>query len=1063
MLRHFPKLLFLTTLTLGQACGGAVEEPAERSQADAVAAAPERDPSCPARVTAPDPLPGGSADVASLDYWLKRAGKDADRPLMGLPALSAQGHALRRSLDGEPRLTDLQWQPPAEVWRKTLRERLAFMRDRVQSGEYTGGPDGLVERLSANVDGFAPAPALHVALETLPLRCGPFLEELRSTKADPRFDRNGCSVARAQEPVEVVGRVGGLRFVRTRYSVGFVANDAALSPVVSPQYEAAVRSGPRLQVLQTLKLKGQGSEQTLPPATLLPAQEGAAALLADDAGLSVTRPLSAKEAFATARVLTRRAFLTEAFRYLNTPYGWGGQGGGRDCSRLVMDVMRSFGLEMPRTSFQQSRLGRYAVEVPKEANETDRLALLDASQQRGVVLLHFPGHIMLYLGRDAGGVPRALHAFAEYMAPCASGKGETLFEVDRVAVTDLSLGQGSSRGSFLQRLTHLTVLGDAPGFELQAMSRFRAPAPLAIPVPDRCEDSLDAALFRSPRLPQAGQPVRVIAVTKEDTRPAGLILVDPDGKVHTPKVNELGVGPFGRWVELTTSRAGRWTAMLADGDRVLACERFGIRLRPEPEEVAPRTELSPAWEARWKWEADTENLFAAFVEQLFSHPVEDARTWSSLSELLADRERNLLHNHRGLGEDEALKLEPDCADLPYFLRAYFSWKVGLPFGYRRCSRGRAGTPPRCGPLIHNERPTPASNELRAFEQFVLRGVRPGVHSASGRTLPRAPQADLYSLPMSREAMKPGSVFIDPYGHLIVVAKWQPQGLGGAGMLLGADAQPDATVGRRRFWRGSFLFTPDTSDVGAGFKAFRPLERDPETEQLVALELAEVAKRRDFFGASMEQYQGDADQWYARMDGLIYPRALDAAERMTQLVNAFEEQVTRRVNSVDNGEGYLREHRGRIAMPEGTAIFQTEGAWEDYSTPSRDMRLLIALDTVQRLPERMRAAPERFGVPAAQAQERARALRASLDAELTRRAFAYTRSDGSSHTLSLADVVARAEAMEMAYNPNDCVEIRWGAAEGTPEYETCKRHAPAAQRAKMARYRPWFAGRARPAR
>src|SRR5262249_56965542 len=35
------------------------------------------------------------------------------------------------------------------------------------------------------------------------------------------------------------------------------------------------------------------------------------------------------------------------------------------------------------------------------------------------------------------------------------------------------------------------------------------------------------------------------------------------------------------------------------------------------------------------------------------------------------------------------------ADLPYFLRAYFSFKMGLPFGYAKCTRGDGGQPPRC--------------------------------------------------------------------------------------------------------------------------------------------------------------------------------------------------------------------------------------------------------------------------------------------------------------------------------------------------------------------------------
>ncbi len=88
----------------------------------------------------------------------------------------------------------------------------------------------------------------------------------------------------------------------------------------------------------------------------------------------------------------------------------------------------------------------------------------------------------------------------------------------------------------------------------------------------------------------------------------------------------------------------------------------------------------------------------------------------------------------------------------------------------------------------------------------------------------------------------------------------------------------------------------------------------------------------------------------------------------------------------------------------------------------------------------------------------------LASELAARKFSYTRSDGSKWTLSLKDVLDRMAALEMAYNINDCVELRWGAPEGSEEATTCKRHAPAAQREKMASdYRPWFSERRRPPR
>ena len=50
------------------------------------------------------------------------------------------------------------------------------------------------------------------------------------------------------------------------------------------------------------------------------------------------------------------------------------------------------------------------------------------------------------------------------------------------------------------------------------------------------------------------------------------------------------------------------------------------------------------------------------------------------------------------------------------------------------------------------------------------------------------------------------------------------------------------------------------------------------------------------------------------------------------------------------------------MPNGPAIFETGGAWEDFSTPSRDLRLLIAIDVVLGFPDRVARRPERYAMP-----------------------------------------------------------------------------------------------------
>ena len=139
-----------------------------------------------------------------------------------------------------------------------------------------------------------------------------------------------------------------------------------------------------------------------------------------------------------------------------------------------------------------------------------------------------------------------------------------------------------------------------------------------------------------------------------------------------------------------------------------------------------------------------------------------------------------------------------------------------------------------------------------------------------------------------------------------------------------------------------------------------------------------------------------------------------------------------------------------------SIFETTGAWEDFATPSRDLRLLIAIDVVRGYPDKVARQPERYAMPRGESVAQVKAeLQSVLASELAARKFTYTRSDGSAWTLSLQDVIDRAADLEMAYNLNDCVELRWGAPDKSDEASTCKRHAPVAQRAKMTDYRAWF--------
>ena len=129
-----------------------------------------------------------------------------------------------------------------------------------------------------------------------------------------------------------------------------------------------------------------------------------------------------------------------------------------------------------------------------------------------------------------------------------------------------------------------------------------------------------------------------------------------------------------------------------------------------------------------------------------------------------------------------------------------------------------------------------------------------------------------------------------------------------------------------------------------------------------------------------------------------PQPLDPLRAMTDAITSLQEQVQTRVVAVENGRKYQNSGKGEAEMPNGAAIFETTGAWEDFSTPARDFRLLIAIDVVRGFPDRVERHPERYAIPFGKGPAEVKAeLQNALASELASRKFSYTRSDGSAWT------------------------------------------------------------------
>ncbi len=89
----------------------------------------------------------------------------------------------------------------------------------------------------------------------------------------------------------------------------------------------------------------------------------------------------------------RQELLRTAERFIGVPYRWGGESttDGFDCSGLTMVVYQLNGLELPRTSADQWRVGR-----PVDPNDLSRGDLVFFATRGGKTI----SHVGIYLGGD---------------------------------------------------------------------------------------------------------------------------------------------------------------------------------------------------------------------------------------------------------------------------------------------------------------------------------------------------------------------------------------------------------------------------------------------------------------------------------------------------------------------------------------------------------------------------------------------------------------------------------------------------------------------------------------
>lgn len=392
----------------------------------------------------------------------------------------------------------------------------------------------------------------------------------------------------------------------------------------------------------------------------------------------------------------------------------------------------------------------------------------------------------------------------------------------------------------------------------------------------------------------------------------------------------------------------------------------------------------------------------------------------------------------------------DCADVPYFLRAYYAWKNGLPFAWQSAMQSNDG--PR-GDIRYS------SNGNRVVGRSAVPATASGVaaipllfqivdtvstamfrHDATSDD--PVLFTDMYSPRLDRQAIRPGTVAYDVNGHVAVVWKVED-----GGRILIFSSHPDHTLDRTFVGR-EFLRTGP--ELGSIFQNWRPIRlvgaRELPNGTLVGGHIV-GARNAEIPEFSLEQYTGnpptDPSMWGVAkfvkdgegMDFYTYLRAslsigeleYKPVEEMHVMMQTLCQDLKARKQTVE----ISREEGRTQLMPQPDRlprnIYGTDGVWELYSTPSRDARLKTAFKEMY---DQTREFIQMKQMDAPRLRYKGTDLPGDLlkafNEENAACPIVYRKTDGTSVRLTIDDVIHR--LFKLSFDPYHCVERRWGATD-----------------------------------
>lgn len=483
----------------------------------------------------------------------------------------------------------------------------------------------------------------------------------------------------------------------------------------------------------------------------------------------------------------------------------------------------------------------------------------------------------------------------------------------------------------------------------------------------------------------------------------------------------------------------------------------------------PLVPATGAWTVKREWNRREIARFVQWITNIYEKKSSGTtrQRQAKLSTIVTDREMNLLLQEGFADDNNDPRKIPEaainvmnaanaCGTLPILTFIYYSAVRGLPVSFTsvdghggdiRYSRGNKPVK-RFDPLGHAD--------LATFVRSLFFG---DTHYTTGnwRTAPDMEGTDTVPVAVSPESTLPGlTLLYNPDGHGLMVGRVSTTG--NVNML---DAHPDNSItcgqslasvesvvraipekGRERWYAGwrMIRLARCVTDAQGKITGIRPYSNaEMRTYGFSDEQFTDILAMRKGLPVMINGQPVRVESYpeYVRRR-LQTAQQLDPARLIDDWANQLHTLFTERATFVSQSWANVLSG-GAIKLPDQKNIYQADGRWEDWSSPSSDCdrkgAYFLGVDQLEQMvrdfdPARSNLVLTGFGRSIRTPRDLALAIIEHKRRAFAARAVTFTTSRGARAWLTLDAIEKR--LFLMSFDPNHAPEIRWGASPDSPE-------------------------------